>query len=416
MPLNKLKELFSTKISEAISPKPQTQDISPNLPKNSDDKRDGETYQNWGTRICASTGGSSYTLDSFLHKVYQHIRHEQADNQNLQDQLLKQIQFQINSKNGEVENLNTQINSCNEAIITKNKKISELKDEINEIKAKKEEVNKDQKLKMTIGLIILIPLTLYLFLFYSSTFQSAFFSNITDITTVTSAMFNPHALTIAYKTGIFELLFVLCAPIIFLALGFTLHFFSEQKGFGKWIKMGSILIVTLFFDCILAYKIGEMIHEYGKIIGMVLPGEIYTIKLAIQDINTWAVIFCGFIVYIIWGIVFDMTISAYHNLDLCKTRTAAITGQINSFEKQINTYNETITSLKTQIPQLNSEIQNLQLDLHNKNYYDIGAIKLEMSNFFTGWMVTLAGILHASPSEQEKAKETFNETINTLAK
>ena len=50
--------------------------------------------------------------------------------------------------------------------------------------------------------------------------------------------------------------------------------------------------------------------------------------MAIHDINSWAVIFCGFIVYIIWGIVFDQCMDAYDKMDLNKTKLKEIAQKI----------------------------------------------------------------------------------------
>ena len=91
-------------------------------------------------------------------------------------------------------------------------------------------------------------------------------------------LFDGKALIKALKDGITELCFVLSAPIIFLGLGFSLHFFSLQKGITKWFKMAAIILVTLFFDCILAYKIGEQIHNIKVIMGLAPLDEVYTIN------------------------------------------------------------------------------------------------------------------------------------------
>ena len=107
-------------------------------------------------------------------------------------------------------------------------------------------------MRMVIGLVILIPLTIYLFMFYSSTFYSAFFRQASTLTNVMNTMFDSQALIHAYNEGLFELMFVLSAPIIFLGLGYVLHIFSMLEEKSKYLKMGAILIVTLMFDCILA--------------------------------------------------------------------------------------------------------------------------------------------------------------------
>ena len=82
---------------------------------------------------------------------------------------------------------------------------------------------------------------------------------------VMNAMFDANALSNAANAGMAELGFVLSAPVIFLGLGFGLHFFAMQKGAQKYIKMGAILLVTFMFDCILAYLIGKQLHNLGII-------------------------------------------------------------------------------------------------------------------------------------------------------
>ena len=291
---DRLHDLFSTskKPKENVVPETQVQN-------NPESRRQGETYEQWGTRICGIVTGRLTALPPYLQKVYNSIYNEQADNIELQKAARANTQAEIERKNEEIRVVNEKIEGVNSEIDETTKKIEELKAERQEIKSGKEKVNKEQRLKLIIGLIIIIPLTFYLFLFYSSTFYSAFFRDPSSMTTVMNSMFDSNALVNAYADGIAELGFVLSAPIIFLGLGFALHFFSVQEGKMKYLKMAAILLVTVMFDCILAYKIGEQMHTFGIIIGQYPIGEEYTVNMALHDINTWAVIFCGFIVYVI---------------------------------------------------------------------------------------------------------------------
>lgn len=403
----KLHDLFSTK-------KPNDTFMSPTQNQNNpESRRQGETYEQWGTRICGIVSGSHVALPPYLHKVYNYIYREQADNVELQKVARINTQAEIERKNEEIHVINGKIDEAKLNIDETNKRIDELKVERQEIRAGKEKVNKEQRLKLIIGLIIIIPLTFYLFLFYSSTFYSAFFRDPSSMTTVMNSMFDSNALANAYADGIAELGFVLSAPIIFLGLGFALHFFSVQEGKMKYLKMGAILLVTVMFDCILAYKIGEQMHTFGIIIGQYPIGEEYTVNMAFHDINTWAVIFCGFIVYVIWGIVFDMCMSAYDKMDLNKTRLENIKKEIEGYEQKIKNEKENISNLRQQETNAKNRVKDLMAKLGHEVYIDYTAIRTEMNNFFAGW-IKMMQVLSIEQDMQDVASSICKREMTML--
>lgn len=226
-------------------------------------------------------------------------------------------------------------------------------------------------------------------------------------------MFDSNALANAYADGVAELGFVLSAPIIFLGLGFALHFFSIQEGKMKYLKMASILLVTVMFDCILAYKIGEQMHTFGIIIGQYPIGEEYTVNMALHDINTWAVIFCGFIVYVIWGIVFDMCMSAYDKMDLNKTRLDSIKKEIDDLEQKIKAEKEKIQNLKQQETDAKNRVKELMAKLGHEVYIDYAAIRTEMNNFFAGW-IKMMQVLSIGQEQQDEASNICKREMSML--
>lgn len=265
---------------------------------------------------------------------------------------------------------------------------------------------------MILGCTILVPLTVYLFVFYSSTFYSAFFRDFAQGNIgLGTAMLDPQAIPAAFNDGIGELFFILAAPVIFLGLGFSLHFFTLQKNNMKYLKMAAIILVTFIFDCILAYLIGKKIHDVQLIYTDLPP---YTIGEAIGDPNIWAIIFCGFVVYIIWGIVFDMTMTAYNDYASNKT-------SIEKYEKQIEDEQGKIAQLKSEKTAVNnkkieqnSEIAKLQQSLSTSiTHYDMSEIKSTLAQFFEGWMSTMSAF---NPDHAETAKEIYNQNLNVFFK
>lgn len=402
-----LKSLFSNTGQKA------SEQIQISQVQNPNNRQEGETYHHWGLRVCAIADGGCFTLRPYLHNVYNYIHREQVENEALQEAERKKIQSQIEQKRNSIESLNTQLNDIKQIQDEKRKKISELKAEKIELKNKAYEVNKAAKLKLIIGLVILIPLTFYLFLFYSSTFYSAFFKDFGASANVLNSMFDAEALSKALDTSITELCFVLCAPIIFMGLGFSLHFFTIQKSWTKYFKMASILCITFVFDAILAYMIGKHLHEMEVVIGTADLDSLYGFSDAVQDINTWAVIFCGFIVYIIWGIVFDMTMSAYDQLDLNKININAINEQVKALENEISVEKQNEQAVNNQINELNNSITQLTSKIGDTYIIDTAAIRAEMTNFYTGWASQM-NILGKTQKELEEANATFESTINAL--
>lgn len=394
------------------SPQTPDQNKIPQM-QNPNNRKEGETYHHWGLRVCAIADGDRLTLKPYLHNVYNYIHHEQVENEEKQAEERRKRQCQIDQARNDIGHLNQQLNDCKQNQEDKKGKISALNAEKKELRNKVFEVNKNARLKLIIGLVILLPLTFYLFLFYSSTFFSAFFKDFADGANVLNSMFDAQALSKALEASVTELCFVLCAPVIFMGLGFCLHFFTVQESWTKYLKVAAILCVTFVFDAILAYMIGKHLHDMEIIIGAKPLGSPYGLPEAASDINTWAVIFCGFIVYIIWGIVFDMAMSAYDQLDLNRINIKAIDEQVKMLEREIGEEKQKEQELNNQMNAHNNEIAKLTAEMGNTFIIDKAAIRTEMTNFFAGWAAQM-NVLGKGKLELQEANDTFDNTINAL--
>ena len=159
--------------------------------------------------------------------------------------------------------------------------------------------------------------------------------------------------------------------------------------------------------------IGKHLHEMEIIIGAKPLGSFYGFHEALTDINTWAVIFCGFIVYIIWGVVFDMSMSAYNQLDLNKINSKMIDKKIQDLRIQINEKKQKEKELNDKINDCNNNISTLMSQMSDNVIIDKGAIKTEMTNFFAGWAAQM-NVLGLSDEEQHLASNTFENTLTAL--
>lgn len=216
-----------------------------------------------------------------------------------------------------------------------------------------------------ISTIFFICLATYLFVFYASAVDKAFFLNTEAIRAQldkgtyagVNDVVNPGALFKAFQ-GEWNL-FVVMFPFVFLAFAIALDYFWEQ---GKWMYLVALFlaVLTLVFDGILAIQISQKIHQANVIMGQ----ETGQWTFRINDLNMWTVIFCGFIVSMLVSIV-------YHVMN----QRWKVVSPLQEKSKVSNIRELEIRSEKTQreagIAVLKVEMDNLQNEMdHLKEKYN----------------------------------------------
>ncbi len=405
MEISSLSQLFTT---TTIAEKPSSQ---PGYPIQ-DSIQDGETYVYYGTRICGKVTASVHALGAFLTRIYNQEKKRQFDDKSIQDELISRRRSEIDNLRQKNDRERAMVEQLEAGIEDDKRKIADVREQLEDAKARNGEVNKMTNVKMIIGCVILTILTVYLFIFYSSTFYSAFFRNFSDGIGIGDAMFYANSIPDSLAAGFGQLIFITTAPIIFMALGYSLHYFSVQNTWTKYVKMGSIIVITFVFDCILAYLIAEKIY-YIEIITK--PGIFpdYSVEMAIGDFNVWAVIFCGFIVYMIWGVVFDMTITAYGELRSNEKEIKILNASIESLNSSIAEKKNSIIDCKGRITANEHKIDSLTELLSSSKQFNPQIIKTALNDFFAGWMSMMNGLSRPS-SEQEMARQVFDTSMSNL--
>ena len=268
-----------------------------------------ESFKAKGTTDAGFCGGIPHALLPRLHAVYTQLsRHIQQDKKQ-QDERKNKVRQEISGIEAKNANLENQIKHELSKLTHEEGKIEKIIKEIDNIKENPRLVSGDSfaKTSFWIGLVIIAFLTVYLFVFYSSAAYSAFFKDFTpDDTKITQAIFDAQAIGKAWTDGFTELIFILMIPAVFLGLGFLIHKFSEEKGFGKYLKISALVVVTFIFDFIIAYAIVKEIYNI-MIGGLFQEMPPMDIAMAFKEVNFWIIIFAGFVVYIIWELVFSFT-------------------------------------------------------------------------------------------------------------
>lgn len=171
--------------------------------------------------------------------------------------------------------------------------------------------------------------------------------------------------------------------------------------------------MTFIFDCILAYEITEKIYNI-KAENSFQNIPPYTVSLAFNSVNFWLIIFAGFVVYLIWGFVFDFVMEAYGKLDQINNLISEKEKDIKDQEKELNKLDEETNKLNQSIGENNTEIEKLKTKLDSEI---IKPRELEHSlmRFLDGWLEYL-NFNNRPELERQNAHKTVDDFVTVNIK
>lgn len=381
-------------------------------------RRDGETYNQYGFRVAGLSEGNPHTLHPCLQSVYFGIRKEQERDASLQEELRKKLETKKADLEAEHKKKLAEIEDSQDKQDRLSAEIEELKEELSKLKHGTKERNSNAWITLIISSVLLLPFSIYFFIFYSSVGYSAFFKqfgigNIENGDFVLSqAIFDSQAIPNAWNDGFAELMFILFMPFIFLAFGFVLNRWEREKGWLKYIKIPSLIAVAFIFDSLLSFEICKKIYDLNAMMQLeqVPP---YSVSLALKDPTFWIIICLGFVSYLIWGFVFGFWVKAWENLDLNPERRNRMEEKIEDTKKELEAERQNCLRLKSEAAGIDPKIKEVESQMGVSARYDIAKIKLELNNFFAGWQTYLSA-LGKTNIEKQEATSLFNEMISSI--
>lgn len=153
-----------------------------------------------------------------------------------------------------------------------------------------------------IALFNLLFMTIGLFLFYSSAFY-----NLTtpmghkkndSIIIIFWQIFNPMAITNAFRTSVTDGLFIIVYTFPFFAMGFTMFYYRIKK---KYFISLIMLLLTLAFDLLIAYKIVMETYIMKRATSVYGGIPEWEPKMIFLQSNFYIILLCGFVTYVMWG-------------------------------------------------------------------------------------------------------------------
>ncbi|MBR3479874.1 MAG: hypothetical protein IKH32_04105 [Prevotella sp.] len=409
-----IKELFSLRQGESAT----TTDAAQTLL--SENRKEGETYKEYGFRMAGRTEGGLHAFTPCLQSVYLGLKKEQEEDEKLQGELMLNLQNKKANAEKEKEQEENNLRASKDRYKSLENEIDDKKQQLSNLESDSYRRNREAWITLIISGIILVPFTLYFFIFYSSVAYSAFFKEFTleslaadgDFK-LADAIFDSHALANAYSDGVTTLLFILLMPIIFLAFGFILNRWEKEAGWLKWVKIPSIIVVAFIFDSLLSYEICEKIYNLHTQMSLAEMPD-YSLSLASHDPRFWVIICLGFVSYLIWGITFGYFVKALDQLDLNQIQREKINSDIVLLKERAEETRKEQNTIENRIANLKADIQKTDNQINGTvARYDVVKIKLELNNFHAGWQQYLAAMNKLLEDKNIITKE-FENTLNTL--
>ena len=317
------------------------------------------TYYQSGFAASIKATGKPIVLKACLQNLYMSFE-DQCRKQKLEQDRLKQPYKEEQEKNRtELKKSETAIGIYEKKEQDTNAEIDQIKNEIIEVKRNPDkygiEDGKGLKAQFYIGLFLLLPITLYVLVFYISASYSAFFKEFAN-DSLTAAIFDANALTNSFKASWLEGVLVTTIPFVFMGLGYVIHMVQKGKGIKNVFRMIALFVTTFLFDALLAYQIEKKIYEFNK----TTDSAPYNLNIALGEAEFWMIIFAGFVVYIIWGLVFDFVMKEFENIDKIRAFIRGKRENLIDLEKLKTDYVNKVNDFKQQIVTINGKISELQ--------------------------------------------------------
>lgn len=403
--MKSLKELFSIK---------KIEDVNTNVIEEIDDDREQIriTYYQSGFAASVKATGKPIVLRACLQNLYSSFE-DQCRRQMQEQERLKQPYKEDQEKSKiELKKLETGLSIHEKKEEDYNSQIDELKQEIVEVRKNPDKYIdgiKGLTAQFYIGLGLLMPITLYLLVFYVSASYSAFFKEFSN-DSLTAAIFDKDAFNNAFNDSWLEGILVITIPFVFMGLGFVIHMMQKGNGIKNILKIGSLFLITFLFDGLLAYQIEKKIYEFNK----TLQSKPYDLNIALSEAEFWMIIFAGFVVYIIWGLVFDFVMKEHEKLDRIKVFVRAKKEEIVNLEKQLEKTLTKVKEFKEKIFSEEGKINVLQSKIDGF-VFPVKEYLLYHSQYKEGWFQAIGTeIALAKDQKEELLQECENTAIDHL--
>jgi hypothetical protein len=208
-----LRDIFTPRNSFSIVEPSQDNEIDISIAEIS-----GASYTTTGTKDAGLAVGSHTALLPKLQATYMKLARYIQQDKKKQDDRKNKIRQEISGLESKNRSLELQINSEKDNLSHEESKIPPLIKEIDDIR-NNPVIQKGNTIKGVVGLIFLLFLSVYLFIFYNSVAYSALFKDFTpNDNKIAESIFDAQALSLAYQKSPEALVLTLTITFLFFHL------------------------------------------------------------------------------------------------------------------------------------------------------------------------------------------------------
>jgi hypothetical protein len=328
--------------------------------------------------------GDLTIFENCLNQLYQQFNSMVRDDEKYQDAQKQPIHDEIVRVEAEIEKREALLEIKENKIEEHKEKVKQLEYDIDQVPINPEkfgvDASKKPKAQFYIGLFLLLPITIYLIVFYISASYSAFFKDF-ETSELIPAIFDAKAFSKALEAGVLEAIFVGTIPFVFMGLGYLVHMFQKQ-GVKGMLKISGMIMVTFIFDVILAYLIEYKIYNFNRN----LNSPDFDLIIAVQSVEFWGIIFAGFVVYNVWGLVFDFVMKEYENFDRIKIFVSSLIQKKNTELGYIDSLQTEKTEISAGTTSLKEELLNQRQRLNSVFFPSTDYLEYN-TEYTKGWMM-----------------------------
>ena len=352
----------------------------------------------WGYEQAGLNRGCASALECHLRWIKEGHLVDETTTMEDETRRKRQIEDQISTKEKEQSDKGNDMSHIKDVVITdKETQIAKHKDAIEEKKIKMKEGTIESHYsgaRFWLYLILCFFISVYLIFFYASAINASFFrsmqqlvnsDNSGDITLMLNSIFDINGVLSFGPQSLFTYL----GAFIFFGFGILPHVFHHQNSKYKTLKVAASIIVCFIIDSLLAYKIDSGIHELKILMGVADADWAWY-----KSVNFYLVLAFGFGTYMLWGFIYEATLSEHAK----KNVNARAEIEIKGLKKRIREIEYEIIAAKKELSDMQKQIDGLRLEIEKlKKDLDTALLKPEellrnMENFYAGWLGYLNGI------------------------
>ncbi|MFV0506891.1 MAG: hypothetical protein ACK5L5_09325 [Bacteroidales bacterium] len=386
--MNALKNLLAIKEDKTTSSSPQQVTSSSSVSTGEDQLT--STYYNSGYSGSLTAFGSSSVFRACLEDIYEKFKNRCREDVIEQQRLNAPYEQEIETQKCNLKGRQALKEIKEESAEKTADEIERINSDIANVKNDPAKYGVDASRKpraqFFIGFLILLAITAYVLVFYISASYSAFFKEFDPASTVIGSIFDAQAFSKAVEDGWLEAVFISTIPFAFMGLGYVIHMLQEHnKSISSTLKVIGLYLITFIFDAILAYQIEEKLYDLNK----TLESPEFNLSHAFSSVGFWGIIFAGFVVYFIWGLVFDFVMKEHANVDKIKAFIDKLNEEKEHLIRKKTELLKQIETISQEIIDVEGKIQKLQTKVDgfifpNRKYL------LYHSEYVKGWYMAIS--------------------------